>query len=250
MQNPLVRFENVDKSFEYWEDRPDNIKKILYDMLAGKFRRGKKHTIQVLQDVSFSIGPGEFVGVIGRNGVGKSTLLKMISGIYKPTRGSAECVGRIAPLLELGAGFAPELSGYDNIYLNASVLGFSKKETEEQIRAVIEFSELGDFIHMPVKKYSSGMLVRLGFSIAVHLDAPLFIFDEVMAFGDAWFQKKCLEKTKELHAKGKTILLVSHSHEEIKKYCKRVLVFSKHRLIYDGEAREGLSEYIEAEQNK
>ena len=250
MEHPLIRFENVDKSFEYWEDRPDNIKKIMSDMLVGKFHRGRKHTIDVLKNVSFEIGPGEFVGIVGRNGAGKSTLLKMISGIYKPTRGLIECHGRIAPLLELGAGFAPELSGHDNIYLNASVLGFSRKETEAQVKAVLEFSELGDFIRMPVRKYSSGMLIRLGFSIAVHLDAPLFLFDEVLAVGDVWFQKKCLEKTKELHAKGKTILLVSHSSDEIKKYCKRALVFSKHHLIYDGDATEGMAKYLEAEQKK
>ena len=169
---PAIRLLHVDKKFRYWADRPTSIKTALVDMLRGKLRMGNREEFTALTDVSFEIKKGEFVGIMGRNGAGKSTLLKLIAGIYHPTSGTIEVNAAIAPLIELGAGFSGELSGYENIFLNAAILGFGKAATMEALPKILEFAELGERIYMPVKNYSSGMLVRLGFSIATHLTAP------------------------------------------------------------------------------
>lgn len=196
---PVISVQNVSKRFRYWSDRPTSIKSALVDLVRGRFQAGQIQSFQCLENISFDIYPGEFVGIMGKNGAGKSTLLKMISGIYTPTSGRIVIRERIAPLIELGAGFNGELSGYENIFLNAAILGFGRKAAFEALESIITFSELGDKIHMPVKNYSSGMLVRLGFSIATHLDAPILLIDEVLAVGDHQFQQKCLAKIRELH---------------------------------------------------
>ena len=238
-----IEFSNVSKSYEVWEDRPSSIKSLLIQALKFDLKIGSTYTGEVLHNISMKISPGEFVGIMGRNGAGKSSLLKLIGGIYKPTSGKVITSGRIAPLLELGAGFAPELSGYENIFLNASMLGYGKKEVESQVETIVAFSELGENIFKPVMKYSSGMLVRLGFSIAVHLNSEILLFDEILAVGDAGFQAKCLKKTAELHAQGKTIILVTHSAAQVSECCSRCIVFERQGITFDGPAKEGAAFY-------
>lgn len=243
MMKPVIEVKNVTKFFNYWEEKPDNLKKILTKIIRFKFEFGRKQTIQVLEDVTFTVHQGDFIGFMGRNGVGKSTLMKIISGIYFPNKGEVKIHGRIAPLIELGAGFVGELSGYENIFINSSILGFSRKQTLDRIQEIIGFSELAEKIHMPVKNYSSGMALRLGFSIAVHMDAPILLFDEVLGVGDAGFQKKCIDKIHELHAQGRTIVLVTHSPEQVIQFCNRALIFNERKLIFDGTAAEGAKVY-------
>jgi ABC-type polysaccharide/polyol phosphate transport system ATPase subunit len=244
MTEPIIEVDHVTKRFTKWYNRPNSIKRALVGLLRGDFTLGNPEYFEVLNDVSFKIYPGEFVGIMGRNGVGKSTILKVISGIYHPTAGQVRVHGTIAPLLELGAGFHEELSGYENIFLNGAILGYGREEILGNIDKIVEFSELGDKIHEPVRNYSSGMLVRLGFAVAAHLRAPILLFDEVLAVGDAGFQQKCLKKIYELHAQGRTIILVSHDPEQIKRLCSRCIVIEKGRLIYDGVADKGTEAYL------
>jgi len=241
--NPVISVRNVSKSFVLWEDRTDSLKKVLINLIKLNFKVATKRKIEVLEDVSFDIYPGEFVGIMGHNGAGKSTILKILTGIYIPSSGSVKINGTIAPLLELGAGFTDELSGYDNIFLNASILGFGRKRTNELLNSIIEFSELGDRIHSPVRNYSSGMTVRLAFSIAVHLDAPILLFDEVLAVGDVAFQEKCITKILDQHKQGKSIILVTHSPEIVEKFCNRCIVISHKRKIFDGNPLDGVKVY-------
>jgi len=243
MMLPVISLNSVSKSFTLWSDRTYSIKELLVNLSRGKIKSAHKKKIEVLQNISFDIYPGEFVGIMGHNGAGKSTTLKIISGIYKPTTGSVIIGGSIAPLLELGAGFTDELSGYDNIFLNAAILGFGRRKTSQNLDSIIEFSELGDRIHTPVRNYSSGMTIRLAFSIAVHLDAPILLFDEVLAVGDVSFQQKCINKIMELHKQGKTIILITHSPEIVQQFCDRCIVISNKMKIFDGNPLEGVEIY-------
>ncbi len=241
----VIEFKNVTKSFTYFADRTDSIKLYLIRMMKGQLSLGRKTKTEVLQNVSFHIHKGDFVGIMGKNGVGKSTILKLISKIYHPNQGQIFVQGQVIPLLELGAGFAGDLSGYDNIFLNASILGYSKLAVEKKIDDIIRFSELGDKIHMAVKNYSSGMLMRLGFSIASQMEADIILLDEVLAVGDAQFQNKCFQKVRELHKSGKTIVLVSHFPEQIREFCDRCIVLGPQCVLYDGEVNAGTSKYLE-----
>lgn len=241
--SPVISFEGVSKSFTYFTDRTDSVKLYLIRALKGQIGLGHRTRLDVLRNVTFDIKPGEFVGIMGKNGVGKSTILKLISKIYHPNQGKVRIRGQVIPLLELGAGFAPDLSGYDNIFLNASILGFSKFSVEARVQSILEFSELGEKIHMSVKNYSSGMLMRLGFSIASQMDADIILLDEVLAVGDAHFQEKCLQRVHELHAQGKTIVLVSHFPEQVRKFCDRCIVLGPDGVLHDGGVAEGTRIY-------
>lgn len=243
--NVAIEFQNVFKSFSYQSGKTPDLKTSLIQTLKGR-SVSQKTEVSVLEGVSFRINKGEFVGVMGRNGAGKSTMLKMMCGIYSPTSGEIKIHGKIAPLLELGAGFQQDLSGYENISLNASVLGFSRKETLKSVAEIIEFSELGEKIDLPVRNYSSGMLVRLGFSIASHLPSPIILLDEVLSVGDQGFQKKCIAKIQELHASGRTIILVSHSPVQIKQHCSRCIVIENKKKVYDGNTVGGTECYLAA----
>jgi ABC-type polysaccharide/polyol phosphate transport system ATPase subunit len=240
---PVIRARNIGKNFSYWSDRPTSIKTVLVDALRGNFNFGKTVKFAALNDVSFDVYPGEFVGIMGRNGAGKSTLMKIMAGIYTPTHGQIEIKGQIAPLIELGAGFHPDLSGYENVFLNASVLGFGRQATLQALPQILDFAELGDKIYMPVKNYSSGMLVRLGFSIATQLPAQIVLIDEVLAVGDAGFQEKSLNKIKSLHQSGRTIILVTHSPDSVKQHCNRCIVIAEQKKVYDGEVLAGVELY-------
>lgn len=193
-------------------------------------RRNLKH-IDVLKGISFEVHPGECVAVVGKNGAGKSTLLSLLARVYKPTSGSINVKGRIAPLLELGAGFHPDLTGEENIYFNGVILGLSRQEMKDRTPAIIEFSEIGDHIQAPTRTYSSGMLARLGFSVAVHVDADILIVDEVLAVGDFEFERKCYAKIDEFRANGGTILFVSHQMDSVRRVADRC-IWLKDGLIH------------------
>ncbi len=243
---PIIQVENVSKKFTYTAERmPNSLKSYVINALHGRFA-SKSREIHVLNNINFEIYPGEFVGIMGRNGVGKSTLFKLICGIYTPTSGKIEVRAPLAPLLELGAGFLFDLSGYENIFLNAAILGYSRQATLNTLDQILEFSELGDMIYMPLKNYSSGMIVRLGFSIATHIDVPILLVDEILAVGDAGFQKKCLDKIQSLHKAGRTIVLITHNPEAVKQHCDRCIVFSNQNKVFDGKPTDGANAYLES----
>lgn len=198
-----------------------------------------------LQEVSFEIQKGDIVGIMGRNGSGKSTLLKLLSRITAPTSGSAEICGRVASLLEVGTGFHPELTGKENVYLNGSILGLKRNEIDERYNQIVDFAEIPDFMDTPVKRYSSGMRVRLAFAVAAHLDPDVLILDEVLAVGDAAFQKKCLDKIEQTRNSGVTILFVSHSAESVRRLCTRGIVLHEGRLVLDSSAEDAVARYNE-----
>ena len=196
-----------------------------------------------LRDVSFSVAPGEVVGVVGRNGAGKSTLLKLLSRVTRPTEGRAVLHGRIGSLLEVGTGFHPELTGRENIYLSGSMLGLTRDEIRRQFDAIVDFAGVADFLQTPVKRYSSGMTVRLGFAVAAHLEPEILIIDEVLAVGDADFRRRCLEKMGEVARTGRTVLLVSHSMSSVERLCTRGLYLDGGRLLVEGTAAEAVAAY-------
>lgn len=212
-----------------------------------RIRLGKERlmgkTFMALNGINLKIYPGEAVGIIGINGAGKSTLLKLISRITTPSEGEIIIRGKIASMLEVGTGFDPELTGRENIYMNGTILGMKKNEIDSKIDDIIAFSECKDFIDTPVKRYSSGMFVKLAFSVAAHLDSDIMIMDEVLAVGDAAFQKKCLSKMSQEAQSGKTILYVSHNMSTIRQLCTRVVVMKDGKVIYDGDVEEGISVY-------
>lgn len=238
-----IRVQDLTKRFVFWTERPDNLKAFLVALMKGKVLKRTEAEISVLNGVSFEIKKGEFVGIMGRNGAGKSTLMRLLSGIYEPTTGIIFVDGRVAPLISLGAGFNPELTGHENIFLNAAILGFGRKQTLAALNSIIEFSELGPHIHRPIKNYSSGMIVRLGFSIAAHLDAEILLLDEILGVGDAGFQSKSLAKIFDLHGQGRTILLVNHDPDTIEKFCTRCIVINDGKKIFDGGAKDGAETY-------
>ena len=207
-----------------------------------EFQKGEKFL--ALNEISFSVKKGERIGIIGRNGAGKSTLLKLISRITTPTKGTIGLNGRVASMLEVGTGFHPELTGRENIYMNGAILGMKKKEIDAKLEDIIEFSECRDFIDTPVKRYSSGMYVKLAFSVAAHLDAEIMIMDEVLTVGDMAFQKKCIDKMNDTSKKeNRTILYVSHNMNTIRQLCDRVIVLKRGKVIYDGEVEKGIELY-------
>lgn len=229
MDNSTISFKNVTKNFYLQEDK--TIKELIPSILGGKSWAKK---LTVFSNISFEIKVGETVGIVGKNGAGKSTILKLIAGVTYPTFGQVKVNGKVAPLIELGAGFHSELSGYENIFLNGAILGMHKKEIEAQVESIIEFSELGEFIHIPVKRYSSGMYMRLGFSVAIHTYASILLIDEILSVGDAAFQKKCLNYLQEVKkAQDKTIIFVSHSEEAVKQFCDRAILLNQGKIIID-----------------
>ena len=225
-ENALVEVRNVSMHFRMPTQRIDNVKEFFIKLIK---RQLKYEDLHVLKNISFRVNRGESVGILGRNGAGKSTLLKLISGILEPTSGSITVRGSVVPLLKLGAGFDPDATGRENVFLNGAMLGFGKKEMQERYDRIVAFAELEKFMNMPLKNYSSGMIARLGFSVAVDVDPDLLIVDEVLAVGDASFQRKCADKIAALQENGTTLLLVSHSPAMVKKLCKRAL------WIKDGE---------------
>lgn len=235
----IVRVREVAKRFVV---RKDNS---LKERLVTLGRLGRRHRDEfwALRDVDFTVAAGTTIGLIGHNGSGKSTLLKVVGGIIDPTRGGVERRGRIAALLELGAGFHPDLTGRENVFLNASILGLSREETEAQLDDILAFAAIGDFIDTQVKFYSSGMYVRLAFAVAVHTDPDLLLVDEVLAVGDEAFQRKCMDKIRSFQEEGRTIVLVTHNLGQVQELCDRALLLDHGQLVYDGEPREAVSRF-------
>ncbi|MDL5352578.1 ABC transporter ATP-binding protein [Microbacterium sp. zg-YB36] len=238
----VVRVDGVSKRFIV---RKDNTLKERVIHLGAMGRKHRK-VYTAVDDVSISITAGTTVGLLGPNGSGKSTLLKLIGGIVSPSTGTVQTRGRMAALLELGAGFHPDLSGRENVFLNASILGMTRAETERQFDSIVEFSGIGDFIDTQVKFYSSGMFVRLAFAVAIHTDPDVLLVDEVLAVGDEAFQRKCMDKVVQFQAEGRTIIIVSHSAGQIAELCDRAIVLDEGRVIFDGAADEGISVLREA----
>jgi len=237
--NLAISFKNVSKSY------PLFYQKTLKEFFQALFT--KKKTIEkfeALKNINLSIKKGETVGVIGKNGAGKSTFLKLIAGVSYPTSGKVNVYGRVVPLIELGAGFHPELSGKENIFLNGVILGMEEKYLVEKFSEIVSFSEIPmDFIFTPVKYYSSGMFMRLAFSVAVFSKPEILLVDEILAVGDIAFQKKCLDKMNEFKKQKVTIVFVSHSMEQVKKFCDKVVYLKEGKVEYEGEVEEGIKKY-------
>ena len=227
--------DNVSKQFTIRYHR--SIKDISVAKAKGQ-AVSKKH--QALSELSFTVNQGESIGLIGRNGAGKSTLLKVISGVMVPESGSVRTRGRIAGLIGAGAGFHPQISGEENIFLNAAIMGMSESETNEVYDDIVAFADIGDFLGAPVATYSSGMLARLGFAVAIHVKSDIFLADETLAVGDRTFKEKCLDKMDDIRAEGRTMFYVSHSEGSVMKMCDRALVIEHGRLVYDGTPRDGI----------
>ncbi|HEY2472007.1 MAG TPA: ABC transporter ATP-binding protein [Terracidiphilus sp.] len=244
----LIEVKDLSKKYRIGLAHSTTIREALMKVLTfSSFRqRSEEDIIWALRDVSFSIGPGEVVGIIGRNGAGKSTLLKILSKITYPTTGSVTVGGRVAAMLEVGTGFHPELTGLENIYLNGSILGMTKKEVDRKLAAIIEFSGVEKFINTPIKRYSSGMRLRLGFAVAAHLDSEVLIVDEVLAVGDAAFQKKCLAVMGDLRSRARTVLFVSHNLAAVENLCKRCIWIDNGQIRMDGEPRSVIKAYMDA----
>lgn len=230
----IIKVDNVSMHFRMDKNRTTSLKEWVVTFLRGK---QQYETFQALNDVSFEVKRGEIIGIIGRNGAGKSTILKVISGIYKPTKGKVITAGRVAPMLELGSGFDMELSGYDNIFLNGAILGFSEEFLKSKCNEIIEFSGLSEFIHMPIKTYSSGMLARLAFSVATVIEPEILIVDEILAVGDAAFQEKSRARMMEMMSGGTTVLFVSHSLPQMREMCDRCMWLDHGRVRMIGDTQ-------------
>ncbi|WP_426508602.1 ABC transporter ATP-binding protein [Serratia proteamaculans] len=237
-----IEFKNVTKRYPLYHHIGSGIKELIFNpRRALSLLSGRSYL--AIEDISFQVQKGESVALIGRNGAGKSTSLGLVAGVMKPTSGRVSVVGRVASMLELGGGFHPELTGRENIRLNATLLGLRRKELKQRLDKIIEFSELGEFIDEPIRVYSSGMLAKLGFSVITQVDPDILIIDEVLAVGDIAFQRKCLNTINEFKKKGITILFVSHNLEDVEKICDKVIWIENHKMREMGEAHSVISQY-------
>lgn len=238
-----VEVHNVKKSFYLPHHKNDSLKRAITQIFKPKYRGG--NTFRALDGISFNVEKGDFFGILGRNGSGKSTLLKIISEIYQPTEGSVKHDGKVVSFIELGVGFKSELSGRENVYLNGALLGFSRKEIDGMYDDIVAFAELEKFMDQRLKNYSSGMKVRLAFSVAIRAHADVLILDEVLAVGDAAFRKKCNEYFKTLKNDKKTVILVTHSMHDVREYCNKAIVIEKGKITFEGEAEKAADTYLE-----
>lgn len=241
MKNDVaIEVKNVKKTFNVYYDKTNTIKeKILF------WNKSKKEVRTVLEGINLRIKKGEVVALIGVNGSGKSTLLKLMTKIIYPNEGTVETYGKLTSLLELGAGFHPDFSGRENIYFNASIFGLTRKEIDKRIEQIIEFSELQGFIDNPVRTYSSGMYMRLAFSVAINVDAEILLIDEILSVGDQHFQEKCFKKIEDLKAEGKTIVFVTHGMESVRRFCTRAVWLHQGKIKLDGDVDTVIEKYIQ-----
>jgi lipopolysaccharide transport system ATP-binding protein len=257
MIETVITVENLSKRYIIGHQRPkdDGIRHVIEAAMRAPFawcrsrreqKERQKEEFWALKDVSLAVKQGEVVGILGRNGAGKSTLLKVLSRITEPTIGRIHLNGRLASLLEVGTGFHPELTGRENVFLNGAILGMSREEIKNKFDEIVTFAEIGKFLDTPVKRYSSGMYVRLAFSVAAHVDPEILIVDEVLAVGDVAFQKKCLGKMEEAHARSRTVLFVSHNLAAVENLCTRAVVLEQGQMIFDGPAKEAIQFYLES----
>lgn len=238
MSDFAIRVQDVTKLYKLYDKPSDRFKESL-----GLSKKIKYREHYALHNLNFDVQKGECVGIIGTNGAGKSTILKIITGVLNPTSGNVEINGRISALLELGAGFNMEYTGLENIYLNGTMIGFSRSEIDQKLDDILSFADIGDFIHQPVKTYSSGMFVRLAFAVAINIDPEILIVDEALSVGDVFFQAKCYKKFEDFKQQGKTILFVSHDLGSISKYCDRVVLLNKGQKLAEGKPKEMVDMY-------
>lgn len=246
----MINLENVTMKFNLGIEKNFSIKQAFVDFFNPKHKRQKKEYFCALNNISFNVKKGEVVGLIGSNGAGKSTLLKIVSGVMKPTKGKVKVNGAISPMIELGAGFDMELTARENIYLNGAILGYSKKFIDSKFEQIVEFSELRDFLDVPIKNFSSGMTAKLAFSIATVVDPEILIVDEILSVGDIKFQEKSKNKMLEMIKGGTTVLYVSHSLQSIKDLCDKVVWIEHGNMIKMGPAKEICEEYYEKQMGK
>lgn len=235
----VIEVRHVSKSYKIYKDKGFSLKDRILSL-----KRNRYHKKLVLNDINFTVKKGESIGLIGKNGCGKSTLLKLLSRIIYPDKGSIEIKGRVVSLIELGAGFHPDMSGLENIYINASIFGLTKKEINGKLNDIVKFSGLKDFIYEPVRVYSSGMYMRLAFAVAINVDADILLIDEILAVGDINFQEKCLKKLEQIEKNGTTVILVSHSLEQIEKFCNRSIWIRDGHIELDGAPKYVNNEYL------
>ena len=235
----VINVDDVYKSFNIYYDKANTVKERLLF-----WKNSKKEKREILKGVSLKIKKGEVVGLIGVNGSGKSTLLKLMTKIIYPNKGEVTTKGKLTSLLELGAGFHPDFSGRENIYFNASIFGLTKKEIDKRLKDIIDFSELQDFIDNPVRTYSSGMYMRLAFSVAINVDAEILLIDEILSVGDEHFQEKCFQKIEELKKEGKTIVFVTHGMGSVKRFCTRAVWLHEGKIKMDGDIDEVIDSYV------
>lgn len=238
----VISVKDLSKVYRLYDKPIDRLKESL-----NIFHKGYHKEYYALNNLSFDIKRGETVGIIGINGAGKSTLLKIITGVLTPTGGNIEVKGKISALLELGAGFNMEYTGIENIYLNGTMMGFSKEEVDKKLDDILDFADIGDFVNQPVKTYSSGMFVRLAFAVAINVEPDILVIDEALSVGDVFFQQKCYKKIKELAGKS-TVLIVSHDLNAMTKFCERIIVMSAGQKVFDGEPNEAIAKYFKLKQ--
>jgi lipopolysaccharide transport system ATP-binding protein len=248
MTHSAIAVRNLAKSYTIRHNAPDHVTlaEAALARLRNPLRRAQKETFWALNDITFDVQEGDVVGVIGRNGAGKSTLLKILSRITPPTRGSIELFGRVGSLLEVGTGFHPELTGRENIFLNGAILGMRKPEIRKHFDAIVDFAGVEQFLDTPVKRYSSGMYVRLAFAVAAHLESEILIVDEVLAVGDTEFQNKCLGKMKDVSQSGRTVLFVSHQMQSVNVLCNKAMFLEKGVCTYAGTVPEAIDRYVKS----
>jgi lipopolysaccharide transport system ATP-binding protein len=245
MNKLAIKIDNLGKKYQLGESQPYySIRETISEIVTGKSKRDKVSEIWALKNINLEINRGESLGIIGRNGAGKSTLLKILSRITGPTIGEITLYGRVASLLEVGTGFHPELSGRENIYLNGSIMGMKRKEIQAKFDEIVSFSEIEKFLDTPVKRYSSGMYVRLAFAVAAHLESEILLVDEVLAVGDAEFQKKCLGKMSDVSGKGRTVIFVSHNMGAVSRLCNKTILLEEGTNIDYGETDKVIDKYL------
>jgi ABC-type polysaccharide/polyol phosphate transport system ATPase subunit len=242
MNEPLIELQNVSKVFKIPVERRDTLKENFINL----HRRNKSKELFALKNIDFKINRGDFIGIIGKNGSGKSTLLKIIANIYTPTKGMVKTNGTISPFLELGVGFNGDLSARENVYLNGIILGLSRREIDEKYKRMVEFAGLENFMEMKLKNFSSGMQMRLAFTVAVQVDADVYVCDEVLSVGDEAFQKKCLNTFRELKNKGKTIIFVSHDLDSVRTFCDKTALIENGSVKTIGDTKKVIDEYLKS----
>jgi len=234
----VIQVKNLTKIYHLYNTPQDRLKEAL-----SPFKKSYHHDFYAMNDVSFEIKKGETVGIVGKNGAGKSTLLKMITGVLTPSSGDIATHGKIASLLELGAGFNPEMTGLENIYLNGTLMGFTREEMDPKIDAILDFADIGEFIYQPVKMYSSGMFARLAFSVSINVDPDILIVDEALSVGDLAFQMKCFKKFQDFQDQGRTILFVTHALDTVIRYCSRGIVIDGGKKVFDGTSKDAVDSF-------
>lgn len=240
--NIAIKVKNVSKVFKLPHEKQASLKNVFINF--GRNKKGYEKQ-QALKNVSFEVKRGEFFGIVGRNGSGKSTLLKILSGIYVPTEGQVNINGTLTPFIELGVGFNPELTGRENVFLNGALLGFNRKEMRRMYKKIVDFAEIERFMDQKLKNYSSGMQVRLAFSISINVKSDILLFDEVLAVGDAAFQQKCYDYFERLAGKGKTVILVTHDMTYVKHFCQRTMLVNDGEIVMIGSSEEAARKYLE-----